>query len=264
MIAVLVVGAGITGGYIAARLYEHGLDVELLAQGESAVRFAQEGLRLRDGITGEAKTLRLPIVRETSIACGHRKYALVLVCVQEQQRVAAAKLVAQLQGRPVVWFLGNTVRGFDELGHVLGRDRVLGGFPGVGGRWEGSELVFADRRTPEGRPFHDLVIGEAWHAGREACRQAQRIIGAAGFKVRRYQPIIAWQLCHAVLILPLAGLFYQHGGVLAKTAADREGLRQVVRAVAQGCVGYGGSAIRSDRAGCCLWPCHRHGLECCN
>jgi len=71
-------------------------------------------------------------------------------------------------------------------------------------------------------------------AAGKACRRAQGIIGAAGFRVRRYQPIDAWQLCHAVLVLPLAGLFYQHGGVLGAAAADRHGLRKVVRAVAEG------------------------------
>ncbi|TVP54757.1 MAG: hypothetical protein EA349_10690 [Halomonadaceae bacterium] len=179
---VLVVGAGITGGYIAARLFEHGLGVELLARGEPAVRLAREGLRLRDGITGEAKTVRLPIVSEASVVSGARAYTLVLVCVQEQQRVTAAELVSQLQGRP----------------------------------------------------FHSLVIGEAWPEGGEACRRAQEIIGSAGFRVKRYQPILPWQLCHAVLVLPLAGLFYRHGGVLSAAASDRQGLEKVVRAVAQG------------------------------
>lgn len=232
MTDVLVVGAGIIGGYIAARLFEQGLDVDLLARGEPAARLIKEGLRLRDGITSEARTVRLPIVSETSAKA--QAYTLVLVCVQEQQRVSAAELVSQLQGRPVVWFLGNTVQGFEELGRVLGRDRVLGGFPEVGGKWEKGELVFADRRTPKQRPFHSLVIGEAWPEGREACRRAQEIIGSAGFRARRYQPIVAWHLCHAVLILPLAGLFFRHGGVLSAAAADRQGLRQVVRAVAQG------------------------------
>ena len=35
-------------------------------------------------------------------------------------------------------------------------------------------------------------------------------------------------------MLPLAGLFYLHGGVLGAAAADRHGLRKVVRAVAEG------------------------------
>lgn len=233
MTAVLVVGAGITGGYIAARLFECGLGVDLLARGERAVRLARDGLRLRDGMTGEARTVRLPVVREAAAVSGDRQYAIVLVCVQAQQRVAAAEWVSRLPGQPVVWFLGNTVQGFEELGRLLGRERVLGGFPQVGGTWEGDELVYADRRTPRKQPFHTLLIGEAWPEGRAACRRAQQIIGSAGFRVMRHQPIHAWHLCHAVLLLPLAGLFHQHGGVLAAAAADRRGLHQVVRAVAQ-------------------------------
>lgn len=234
MTEVLVIGAGVTGGYVAARLHDHGLHVDLLVRGESAVRIAQEGLRLRDGMTGAVRTVELPLVTEPSIAGRNKEYQLIVVCVQEQQRTAAAVSASRLPGHPPVWFLGNTVQGFGDLRRVLGNDRVLGGFPDVGGIREGSELVFADRRVPKGRPFHSLVIGEACDAGQEACHRIQRIVGAAGFRVRRYQPIFAWHLCHAILVLPLAGLLYRHDGVLADAAADQRGLHQAVRAVSQG------------------------------
>ena len=49
---ILVIGAGITGGYTAARLFDNGAEISLLARGEKADRLEKVGLQLRDGLTG--------------------------------------------------------------------------------------------------------------------------------------------------------------------------------------------------------------------
>ena len=55
-----------------------GADITLLSRGEKAERIKSQGLRMRDGITGEAKTVKLAVatapVKET--------YDLVMVLVQ--------------------------------------------------------------------------------------------------------------------------------------------------------------------------------------
>ena len=101
---ILVIGAGITGGYTAARLFDNGADISLLARGEKADRFEKVGVQLRDGLTGSERTVRLPIVREPV----GNQYEIVMVCVQDSHRPAVEKLVKDLAGRPIIWFLGNT------------------------------------------------------------------------------------------------------------------------------------------------------------
>ena len=64
MSEILIIGSGIIGGYTAARLFENGAKVSLLARGEKAERFEKDGLKLRDGLTGAERTVHLPIVRE--------------------------------------------------------------------------------------------------------------------------------------------------------------------------------------------------------
>ena len=122
---ILVIGAGVTGGYTAAHLFDNGAEISLLARGEKADRLEQDGLRLRDGITGAERTVHLPIVREPV----EKKYEIVMVCVQGIHRPAIEQLIQRLPGRPVVWFLGNTVQGYENAGTLLGRDRIVGGFP---------------------------------------------------------------------------------------------------------------------------------------
>ena len=59
----LIVGAGVTGCFTAARLMAKGVDVAVLARGDRATRLERDGLRLRDGLTGEETTVRLDVVR---------------------------------------------------------------------------------------------------------------------------------------------------------------------------------------------------------
>jgi 2-dehydropantoate 2-reductase len=49
----LIVGAGAVGGFVAARMAGHGLDVDVLARPASAARLRAHGLTLTDGTTSE-------------------------------------------------------------------------------------------------------------------------------------------------------------------------------------------------------------------
>ncbi len=212
----LIVGAGVTGCYTAARLMDKGVDVVLLAQGERANRLEADGLRMRDGMTGDERTVRLPIVRGPVVD----EFAFVMVCVQQIHRPGIDGLLSDLPGRPIVWYLGNTTKGYDRIGERLGRDRVLGGFPGVGGTWEGDVLLYADRREPGDRPFDKLVIGEAFPDGAPAARTLRNLLRRAGMNVEHQVPIMAWHWSHVALILPLAGAVYRHDGNMAASVAE--------------------------------------------
>lgn len=228
--AILVIGAGITGGYTATRLFDNGADISLLARGEKADRLEQFGLRLRDGLTGVERTVRLPIVREPV----EKQYEIVMVCVQDTHRPAVEQLIQDLPGRPVVWFLGNTTRGYENPGALLGRDRIVGGFPDVGGTWDEHVLVYADRRTPKDKPFNNLIAGEAFPESITAFDVLRKTMSGLNQGVVRFAPIMAWHLCHVALILPLAGAIYIHNGNLEAVASDHRLLKKAMRAVVQG------------------------------
>ena len=228
--SILVIGAGITGGYTATRLLDNGADISLLARGEKADRIEKAGLRLRDGLTGAERTVHLPIVREPV----DQQYEIVMICVQDSQRPAVEQLVLNLPGRPVVWFLGNTTRGYDNAGNLLGHDRILGGFPDLGGTWNEDVLIYADRKKPKDKPFNNLIAGAAFPESTPAFEVLQKTMSGLSQRIVKYDPIMAWHWCHVALILPLAGAVYQHNGDLEAVASDRELLRTTMRAVVQG------------------------------
>ncbi len=226
----LIVGAGVTGCFTAARLMHKGADVSILARGDKATRLERDGLRMREGITGEESTVRLNIVR----APVSGEFDVVLVCVQAQHRPELVPLLRELRGHPTIWFLGNTTQGYDVPVEQLGRDRVLGGFPGVGGTWEGETLVYADREQPDDEHFDRLIMGEVHADASTAADEIQQDLLRLGMNIERYVPIMAWHLSHIALILPLAGAVYHHDQDLDAVVEDRALLKQTMRATAQG------------------------------
>jgi 2-dehydropantoate 2-reductase len=226
----LVIGAGITGCFTAARLMQKGVDVSILARGERAARLERDGLRLRDGMTGEETTVSLNTVR----APPAEAFDVAMVCVQALHRPSLMPLLREIPGRPTIWYLGNTTRGFDDATQQLGKDRVLGGFPGVGGTWEREVLVYADREKPGDKPFDRLIIGEAHADAAASAGVVQNNLQRVGMNVERYVPIMAWHWSHIALILPLAAAVYRHDLDLDAVTADRALLKQTMRATAQG------------------------------
>jgi 2-dehydropantoate 2-reductase len=227
---VLIVGAGVTGCFTAGRLMDKGVDVSVLARGNKATRLERDGLHLRDGLTGKESTIRLDVVR----APVGEVFDVAMVCVQGRHRPQLTPLLRELPGRPTIWYLGNTTTSYDDAIEQLGHDRILGGFPGVGGTWEGALLVYADREKSGDEPFDRLIIGEAHPDAAAAADAVQNHLRQVGMNIERYVPIMAWHWSHVAMILPLAAAVYHHGHDLEAVAADRALLRQTMRATAQG------------------------------
>jgi 2-dehydropantoate 2-reductase len=225
----LLIGAGVTGCYTAARLYGLGIDVTLFARGDKAERLRRDGLLLHDGVTGERRTVRLPL----ATAPVPDEYDLVMICVQDIQRASVETLLHTLPGRPILWYLGNTTKGYDRQAELFGRDRVLGGFPGVGGTWDGDELLYGDRADPDDPPFDQLIIGEPFPEGAPAREKVRERFIAAGMDVDLELPIVAWHWSHVALVVPLAGAAYADGRDLERLAHDEPLLEKAVRAMHQ-------------------------------
>ena len=226
---VLIIGAGVTGCFTAARLKHKGVNISVLARGDKAARLERDGLHMRNGITGEKATVPLNIVRSPVV----ETFDVAMVSVQAQHRLALGPLLSELPGRPTVWYLGNTTQGYEEVTKQLGPDRVLGGFPGVGGTWDGEVLVYADRERPGSKPFDRLIIGEAHPDAAASAKVIQKHLQTATMNIERYVPIMAWHWSHLATILPLAGAVCHHGMDLDAVVADRMLLKKTMRATAQ-------------------------------
>jgi hypothetical protein len=100
--------------------------------------------------------------------------------------------------------------------------------------WDEGVLVYADRQKPKDKPFNKLIASEAFPESKPAFDLLRKTMLELNQRIVRYDPIIAWHLCHVALILPLAGAVYMHDGNLEAVASDRKLLKMTIRAVTQG------------------------------
>lgn len=225
---ILVFGAGVLGSIFAARLYEAGQDVSLLARGERLAAIREHGVVIENVLTGRRTATPVPVVPELG---PEDAYDLVLVIVRKEQVAAGLPTLAANRGTRSILFLHNNAAGPDAQIAALGRERVLLGFPIAGGTREGHLIrtyVSAGKYAPR------VVMGELDGRTSPRLEQIAAALRGAGFAVRTSPNMDAWLKTHVALVSPVANAFYKDGGDNYRLARDPEGLRLMMQAVREG------------------------------
>lgn len=224
---ILVFGAGVLGSLYAARLYQAGFDVTLLARGKRLEELREYGgLRVIDDLTGKLEQIPIPI---TDRLQPNDSYDLVLVVVRKNQLLSVLPALAANQCTPNVLFLLNNAEGPKPIIQVLDHKRVLLGFPGAGGqRVEG---VVRYRLASSVQP---TTIGELDGSRSERLERIAWIFGEAGLPVAISNNIDAWLKTHVAIVSPIANALYLAGGNNYRLARTRDGLVLLIRGVKEG------------------------------
>lgn len=222
----LIFGAGPIGRWLALRLHQVGEDVTLLARNETYRSLDQRGIEIVDGLTGERLIGRVKLVDRLN---AEDKFDLVVVAMQKAGRVAVCPILARNKHLKNILFLGNDVSGFRHYLDHLSAERILLGFPGLGGGWEGPDLVIMDREKPNA-PHGEIFIGELDGAIRERTLQIKKFFAAAGIKVGVEKNMGAWLKYHFAFMAPTAGVIFMKNGDMAAVAADKQAIHQYCRA----------------------------------
>jgi 2-dehydropantoate 2-reductase len=215
---VLVIGAGVIGSVYAGHLAVAGHEVALMARGSRLSDLRRDGLRLRQ--SGGAESIPAVTVSDAVPAA---PVDLVIIAVRRDQGLAAATQAAGIRAATAMLF-GNFAGMTDELGAVLGRDRVIAGFPGVGGRIEADGVItyILIKQQP-------TVIG-AIGAPDEQAAAAADSLQKAGFPTARERDMAGWLGSHAALVVPMAAAIKAAGGQADALASRRDLLRLAVHA----------------------------------
>ena len=146
---ILVYGAGVLGSVYAAHLHEGGHNVAVLARGKRLEDIREHGIVLEELHSGSRQEFGVPVVERLEPT---DSYDLVLVIVRKSQVASLLPALAVNTHTPNVAFLMNNAAGPKQLVKALGRKRVLMGFPGAGGVFQGNVVHYAVR----GRGSHRL------------------------------------------------------------------------------------------------------------
>jgi len=225
----LVFGAGPIGRWLSLRLEQASKDVTLLARGEAYRSIDSNGVVLVDAYTGEKKVARVKLIER--LEPGDR-YDLVVVTMRKSSRLAVCPILAANQNLENILFMGNDVSGFQRYFEYLPKEKVLLGFPGAGGGWNGEDLVIADGDKP-GDNGSPLYIGELDGETRERTDQIKEYFEAAGFPTSLERDIDGWLKYHFAFVGPTAGVVLMHGGDMQAVAQDKRALRKYIRACRQ-------------------------------
>jgi 2-dehydropantoate 2-reductase len=146
--------------------------------------------------------------------------------------VAACPTLARNPHLKNVLFLGNDVTGFHRYLEHLPQEKVLLGFPGAGGGWNGDDLVVMDREKLDDTNG-EIFIGELDGVMRERTLQIKRLFRGADIEVSIEKEIDGWLKYHYAFIAPTAGAIFKKGGEMQAVAADRALIHRYCRACRQ-------------------------------
>jgi 2-dehydropantoate 2-reductase len=221
----LIYGAGPIGQWLALKLVKAGKDVTLLARGGTYEKLEQDGVRFVDALTGEQLCAQVNLVKELA---SQDRYDLVVVPMMKSARLAVCPILAKNSSLENILFLGNEVAGPTDYLKYLAREKVLLGFPGAGGGWDGDGLVIADRDKPGGKGR--IFIGELDGKTRERTRLIKKLFDGSGVEVSIEKDMDGWLKYHFAFMGPTAGVIFKRNGDMKAVASDAKAIHQYCKA----------------------------------
>lgn len=218
MVRLLVLGAGVIGQVYAGRLAAAGNDVTVAARGSTLAALARNGIRIRRG--GQLEAVRVAVV---DAGCITGSFDAVLFAVRADQAEAALATVYDVDA-PAVATLANLVGVTETAAQRIGRQRLVLGFPGVGGT-----------RGADGVEYHQIArqpttIEQC--AGRE--KPMVEALRTAGLPVATVADMPSWLATHTVFVTGVGSAILAVDGDCDRLAADRGRVKGMVRAVGDG------------------------------
>ena len=217
---ILIVGAGGIAGYMAYRFSEADADITILSRGKRIGDLARDGIRVRDGYSGELAAVPVRAAGQGEITEG-MKFDLVLVAVRAFQVEQVLPILRRLSPASPVVFTGCYLREMDSWVESLGKERVFFAFPGNAAVREGDgDIVYVDRSGERDavwgitlgrlRPEHDDSVSDS---------MLQRLEGffrQAGLPVYRSGNMETVFFSQMVVRLPVLAAVHMAGGSLEK------------------------------------------------
>lgn len=198
-----------------------------MAQGKRLAEIREHGIVLEDSSTGNRTTTEVNAIEQLA---PQDSYDLVVILVRGNQVSSVLPVLAANKFTPNVLFMSNNAGGHEEIINVLGRDRVLLGFPGTGGTKEGHVI----RYNIISKHVQKTTVGELDGLVTTRLRQICKEFKRAGFHSEISSNIDAWLKTHVALVSPIANAIYMAGGDNYELARNREAILLNIRGIREG------------------------------
>lgn len=225
----LIYGAGVIGSIFAGKLLGSGYNVQILARGNRLKEIKDNGIILRNSLTGKKDRYNVEIKESLN---PEDIYDYVIVVMQKTQVDMVLPILAKNK-TPNIVFIVNNSSGYDEWIKVLGKERIIIGFPSAGGeRLDGEVNYFIGRGLSQ--LFQSTTFGEIDGSTTQRLVNLVKAFRSAGFSPVINHNMDAWQKTHVALITPIANSLYKYNGdnrLLSKSSND---IKKMLIAVREG------------------------------
>jgi 2-dehydropantoate 2-reductase len=222
---ILVFGAGVIGTVYASKLRQAGNSVTVLARGARLDDIRRHGLILENVVDRRRSECR---VETTDHLSPRDRYDLILIAVRRDQLDASRASLAANSAVPTMLFMLNNPLGTPRLVEAIGNDRVVLGFPGVGGTKEGHVVRYAMISQ------QPTTIGEVDGRRTSRLEELVNMFRAAQLPTRVERHMDAWLKTHAFFVTAVCGAIYQAGGDCRRLSLDTARLELLVAGVSEG------------------------------
>ena len=222
---ILVFGAGVIGSVYASKLRQAGNSVTVLARSARLEDIRRHGLILESVVDRRRSECRVELTEGLSPS---DRYDLILVAVRRDQLDASMASLAANSAVPTMLFMLNNPLGTSRLVEAIGKDRVVLGFPGVGGTKEGHVVRYAMISQ------QPTTIGEVDGRRTSRLEELVNVFRAAQFATRVERHMDAWLKTHAFFVTAVCGAIYQAGGDCRRLSLDDATLELLVAGVSEG------------------------------
>jgi len=208
---ILVIGAGVNGSVCAARLFERGVDVAVLARGKRLAEIESNGIVIENPFS---QARRVAKVRAIGELAPRDTYDYILVVVRRNQ---VGELLPTLASNtsPNVVFMNNNLNGPAEIVAALGPQRPMLGFVFAGGKRDGNIIRAIG-------PFdHSLMptpFGEIGGTVTPRLKRLVELLNRAGLRAKVSTNIVDYLATHAAVVAAMTPLVVKYRNDLKAVA----------------------------------------------
>lgn len=222
---ILVYGAGVIGSIYAAKLFEAKNDVTLLARGKRYDSLQQNGIIIREQLTGKKISVRIPLIQQLKTS---DFYDLIIVTVRLDQIESVVPDLKNNTASPSVMFMLNNPDNINAIKETLHPKEIILGFPGLGGTIKENEIDFIQIKQQK------TTIGGINGKQTTRIKKIKTLLEKAGFQVAFNKDMQAWLKTHAVFIACVSAAIIKENSDSKQLGRNKPSIIIMVKCIKEG------------------------------
>lgn len=222
---ILVYGAGVIGSIYAARLYEAGCNVTLLARDKHYESLKQNGVIIKDTLTGKQTISRVPLIPQLE---NNDFYDLIIVTVRLDQLDTVVPVLKNNKVCHLIMLMLNNPESIEQLTKELNPKHIILGFPGAGGTYQNNIIEYIQIKQQE------TTIGEINGEISIQIKEIKSLFESVGFKVTISDNMDAWLKTHAVFVACIAAAIIKENGDSVQLGKKRSSVKMMIKSIREG------------------------------